>query len=109
MIVESLLALTGTILVFFLPGFVWSFIFLDRKEDSTSSPQAWLFNIVERLAVSIVLSLVLIPLTVFLVNLVTDIGSSLGDSLLVALLPTGTGILILILKRKNVLSRYEKD
>ena len=103
MIVESFLVLTGTVLVYLLPGFVWSFVFLERKTDSLDSPQAWLFNIIERLAVSIVLSLVLIPLTVFLLNLVIDIGSSLENSLLISLLPTCIGLLILILERKNVL------
>ncbi|MFC2044261.1 DUF1616 domain-containing protein [Chloroflexota bacterium] len=51
-------AILGFILVFFLPGFAWTLLFFKK------------INIVERVALSFGLSIALVTLTVFLVNII---------------------------------------
>lgn len=105
MIIEILRVIIGTILVFFIPGFVWSYLLLEQEKGSEDSPQTKFFNAIERIAVSIVLSLVLVPMTTFLLNLVIDVGPSIFDSIMIISLPTAIGILLLLLKRKGLFER----
>jgi len=113
MIIEVLRVIIGTILVFFIPGFVWSYLLLEQEKESEDSPQIKFFNAIERIAVSIVLSLVLVPLTTFLLNLVIDVGPSIFDSIMIISLPTAVGIVLLLLKRKGlfqkILNKLKKE
>lgn len=108
MIIEILRVIIGTILVFFIPGFVWSYLLLEQEKESEDSSHTKFFNVVERIAVSIVLSLVLVPLTTFLLNLVIDVGPSILDTIMIISLPTAIGILLLVLKRKGFLEKILK-
>ncbi|MBC7108511.1 MAG: hypothetical protein H5T41_06975 [Methanomassiliicoccales archaeon] len=103
MIVEFLLVAIGTILVYFLPGFVWSYLLLGQVNIADKSTQERFFRIIERIAVSFALSLVLIPLTVFLLNLLIDVGPSILDSLMISLIPIVVGALLLLVKKKKIL------
>ncbi|MDH7508760.1 MAG: hypothetical protein QHH00_05100 [Methanomassiliicoccales archaeon] len=92
----------GTILVYFLPGFVWSYLLLEQENILDKSPHERFFRIIERIAVSFALSLVLIPLTVFLLNLVIDVGPSILDSLMISLIPIVVGALFLLAKKNRI-------
>ena len=56
--VEALRLVFGVILVLFLPGFAWSYVFFNKDKID------W----VERMALSFGLSIALVPLTVFWLN-----------------------------------------
>ena len=58
MILEIVRLVIGGFLVLFVPGFVWSWVFFDKKEID------WL----ERIALSFGLSIALVPMTVFALN-----------------------------------------
>lgn len=102
MILELLRIIVGTIVVFFLPGFVWSYLLLEQERKPDDSPQTKFFHAIERIAVSIALSLVLVPLTTFLINIVADIGPSIEDTIVIISIPTILGIILLILRKKGV-------
>ena len=60
-----LLAL-ATVLVLFLPGFVWSFVFFDSKPAVKSEKKT--LEVSERIMWSFVLSLAIVPLSFFIIN-----------------------------------------
>jgi len=64
-------ALLGFILVFFLPGFAWTFVFFKQLE------------IVERIALSFGLSIALVPLSITALNVLFKMRISGFNSLLV--------------------------
>jgi uncharacterized membrane protein len=63
----------GSILVLFVPGFAWSYIFFDRGR----------IDGIERAALSFGLSVALVPLTVFWFNWVFNVGITLVNTWLI--------------------------
>lgn len=63
---DTVLLVLATVLVFFLPGFVWSFVFFDSRGGVGSEKKA--FEISERIMWSFVLSLAIVPLSFFIIN-----------------------------------------
>lgn len=59
---ESFRIIFGSIYVLFLPGFVWSFVFFDGRSRKV--------DLIERIALSFALSIAIVPLAVFYLNLV---------------------------------------
>lgn len=59
---ESFRVIFGSAYVLFLPGWVWSFVFFDGKSRKV--------DLIERIALSFALSIAIVPLAVFYLNLV---------------------------------------
>ena len=79
-VLDVLKAVFGGIFILFLPGFIWSFVFFFKREID------W----VERIALSIGLSIAIVPLTVFWLNWLFDVritllNTSLAVCVLIAL------------------------
>jgi uncharacterized membrane protein len=81
--VPWLRALIGFVLFFFLPGFAWTLVFFDRKK----------INYVERIALSLGLSIALITLSVIALNVVFDLridgSNALVTILVITIIPLG--------------------
>ena len=61
--IDIIRAIIGIVLVMFLPGYVWSYVFFRKNEIDT----------IERIAISFGLSISLVPLTIFFLNRLFDI------------------------------------
>jgi len=59
---ESFRIVFGSVFVLFLPGWVWSFVFFDNRREKK-------IDLIERIALSFALSIALVPLTIFYLNL----------------------------------------
>ena len=69
---ESLRIVFGSVYVLFLPGFIISFIFFPKTQDSDAKEEGEKGSIdwIERIALSFALSISIIPLAVFYLNLI---------------------------------------
>jgi uncharacterized membrane protein len=66
---ESFRIVFGSIYVLFLPGFVMSFIFFSKTKEFESKNEEGI-DWIERIALSFALSIAIVPLAVFYLNLV---------------------------------------
>lgn len=71
--VSSFRIIFGIIFVLFIPGFVWSYVFFEmRKSADSNTKNAEIkdtaIDWIERITLSIALSLALVPLTIFFLN-----------------------------------------
>jgi len=86
-------AIFGFILVFFLPGFAWTFIFFRR------------INVIERVALSLALSIVVVTLSLLLMNRLVGIRITGLNSVLViivvTILPVAAYYLSRFIKRRR--------
>jgi len=57
-VLQSFRIVFGAVYLLFLPGFVWSWVFWKKDE----------LNVIERLTLSLALSIAIVPLVVFLMN-----------------------------------------
>jgi len=81
----------GGVVVLFLPGFVWSYVFFDKNK----------IDVIERVTLSIAFSIALVTLLVFWLNRLLDVKITLTN---VSLSITGliiAGIFILYFKRRE--------
>lgn len=93
-IIEILKAIFGFFLLLFIPGFAASYAFFERKID-----------VIERIVLSVGLSIVFVTLTIFALNFLFGISINLINSFLVAFSLTLIFVLIaLLLFKKNSLS-----
>jgi len=74
MIAEFLLVVIGTILIYFLLESGWSCLLLEQEMFRINLQQNSYFRIIEQIEISLLPSLILIPLTTFLLNLVIYVG-----------------------------------
>ncbi|MBS3080834.1 DUF1616 domain-containing protein [Candidatus Pacearchaeota archaeon] len=88
--IESLRIIFGSLYVLFLPGFVLSFLFFPKNDESSID---W----IERLALSFALSIAIVPLTIFYLNLI-GIRINLLNSFLTILLIILLGLVLLYIK-----------
>ncbi|MBU0907116.1 MAG: DUF1616 domain-containing protein [Nanoarchaeota archaeon] len=65
---ESFRVVFGSVYVLFLPGFVWSFVFFPARAGLGEGGRR--IDIIERIALSFALSIAIVPLAVFYLNLV---------------------------------------
>lgn len=93
----------GTILIYFLPGFPWTFLIIDEQSQKLERSLHAIMIAIERVVLSIGLSLVFVPLTTFILNAFIKIGSSILDSLLISLVPMSIGFIFYYLKRNGYL------
>ena len=75
----SLRIVFGSIFVLFLPGFVWTWAFFPEQHGEKSSSIDWL----ERTALSFALSIAIVPLAVFYLNLIGIKINVLNSSLII--------------------------
>ena len=100
-VLDVLKAVFGGIFILFLPGFIWSFVFFFKREID------W----VERIALSIGLSIAIVPLTVFWLNWLFDVritllNTSLAVCVLIAL-PAAYLLVTRPVLRKDVTGRMK--
>ena len=88
-------AILGFILVFFLPGFVWTLVFFNRV------------NIMERMALSFGISIAVVTLSIIALNALFGMRINGDNSLLVILAITALALATYLLKR--FLSRQKTD
>jgi len=72
-LIDSLRIVFGAVYVLFLPGFIISYIFFPRTkpfEENESTFDKTSIDIIERLALSFALSIAIIPLVIFYLNLI---------------------------------------
>ncbi len=68
---ESLRIIFGSVYVLFLPGFVISYLFFPKtKEFESESEEKGAIDWIERIALSFALSIAIVPLAVFYLNLI---------------------------------------
>ena len=100
-VLDVLKAVFGGIFILFLPGFIWSFIFFFKREID------W----VERIGLSIGLSIAIVPLTVFWLNWLFDVRITLlNTSLAVCVLIALPAAYLLVTRpalRKDVTGRMK--
>jgi len=69
---QSFRVVFGTFYVLFLPGFIWSYVFFrekDKKQETKGQEESEKsFDVVERIVLSLALSIALGPLTLFFLN-----------------------------------------
>jgi uncharacterized membrane protein len=68
---DLLLMIVGTVLVMFLPGLAWSYVFFDSWPGSGGSYKS--LSVAERVLWSIALSVAIVPLSFFIVNAVVAV------------------------------------
>lgn len=88
--IEVLRMLAGFILVLFLPGFAWSYIFFRKNE----------IDITERIALSFGLSIAMVPLTVFWLNYLFKVKVTFTNVSIVVILLTAIPIPISYIRSK---------
>ncbi len=96
-LLESFRIVFGSVYVLFLPGFVISFIFFHKNSDSID----W----IERIALSFALSIAIVPLAVFYINLI-GIKINFLNSFLTIFGIIAVSISILLWKNKRTFVHY---
>ncbi len=85
-ILDLLKIIFGSILVLFLPGFVWSFAFFKKEE----------IDAIERTAFSFGLSITLVPLVVFWLNWLLKIKINIVNITRIILVLIGCALIVLL-------------
>jgi uncharacterized membrane protein len=96
---ESFRIVFGSVYVLFLPGFLISYIFFPKSKEFDSGEEEGIDSI-ERIALSFALSIAIVPLAVFYLNLI-GLRINLLNSSLTILGIIIISLLILYFKRKN--------
>jgi uncharacterized membrane protein len=104
--VSSLRIVFGSIYVLFLPGFIISFIFFPKtkpfEENDIEDKQSNAIDWIERIALSFALSIAIVPLAVFYLNLIGMKINLLNSSLtILGIILISCGILYYKIKKKK--------
>ena len=89
----------GFAMVFFLPGFAWTLVFFHGREVS----------IVERLALSVGLSIALVALSMLAVNKLFEVSVTGFNAVLVILVITGIPVIFYCFKRLATQRRNDRE
>ena len=89
---EGLRIVFASAFVLFVPGFVWSYVFFARKNID------W----IERIALSVGLSIALVPLAVFWLRWLFDVRVTLFNTCLVVVGLTVIGATYVVVRRPSV-------
>ena len=95
--VPALRAILAVILVFFLPGFAWTFVFFNR------------LSIIERIVLSIGLSIAIVTLSIIAFNVVLKMKITGANSLIIIIIITVVGVAAFLLKRYIIRRRKAPD
>lgn len=102
---DLLLIILGTLFTLFLPGFIWSFVFFSETVSSTDDDLENI-DMLERIAISVGLSLALVPTTLFIMNYLFDIKIDLNSTLVVLIMIIIIGIFAIRLRNPEVIRRF---
>jgi uncharacterized membrane protein len=94
----SIQMLAGSILVLFVPGLAWTYALFDKKE----------IDLLERIALSLGLSLVMVPLSLFYLFNLLGIRINLANSVSVVLLLTAAAVCVILLRSYRTVSLRNK-
>jgi LPXTG-motif cell wall-anchored protein len=99
---ESLRIVFGSIYVLFLPGFILTYAFFPKtKEFDSKEKDSGSIDWIERIALSFALSIAIVPLAVFYLNLIGVKINLLNSSLtILGIIIIGVGIAVLRRKKK---------
>ncbi len=86
---SAIRVILGFILVFFLPGFAWTLVFFSGKQ----------INIIERLALSLGMSIATVTLSILVLNKIIGIRITGSNAVLVIIVVTIIPLVIYYLKR----------
>ena len=100
---NSISVLIGSAIVFFIPGWIWTYVFFNQGDSFGIKTESIFLRCVERFVLAIALSLVLIPMSVFFLNIFISIGSTLLDAILTSLFPIFLGALLYFAKKRGLL------
>jgi len=105
-LLQSLTLLLIAIITFFVPGYIWSFVFFPNRSKSSDSHQkaeASVIGIAERIILSIGLSVLLVSLSGFLASSLLSFPVSELGSGIVVLLVCLLGLLLIGLTSPGVI------
>ena len=91
-VLDGLRMVFGAIFILFMPGFAWSFIFFFRREID------W----VQRIALSVGLSIAIVPLTVFWLNWLFDVRITLLNTSLTVCVVTALPVAYLLARHQSL-------
>jgi len=93
--------------VYFIPGFVWSYVFFPEatRMSGGASVQSRAVGIVERLVLSFALSFALVPLLLFMANQISGIPVDGMLTGVTTLLVSGLGLVAIYLVSRKVYAR----
>lgn len=80
--------LAGSILAFFVPGIAWTYVLFGNKE----------IDLVERIALSLGLSMVMVPLSMFYLYNLVGIRINLVNSISIVFLLTVSAVVVILLR-----------
>lgn len=80
--------LAGSILAFFVPGLAWTYVLFGNKE----------IDPVERIALSLGLSMVMVPLSMFYLYNLVGIRINLANSISIVFLLTVSAVVVILLR-----------
>jgi len=104
---DWVLTLVGSAIIFFIPGWIWTYLFFDKEDSFGIETESQLIKYIERFVLAIALSLVLIPLSVFFLNTFLSIGSTLMDAILASIFPILLGALLNFAKKRGLLRHLD--
>ena len=82
-LLESLRIFFGSVYVLFVPGYVISYIFFPKNKDFDSEDKEGAIDWLERIALSFALSIAIVPLVVFYLNLAGVRISALNSAIII--------------------------
>ncbi len=89
--------LAGSLLVLFVPGLAWTYALFDKEID-----------LIERIALSLGLSLVMVPLSLFFLFNLLGIRINFENSVYMILLLTFTALFVVLFRRYNIVRSKNK-
>jgi len=97
--IPGLRAIVAVILIFFLPGFAWSFIFFTREQ----------VNRLERFVLSIGLSIAMVTVSMYALNLVLDVKVSGTNAVIDILAMTFIAVVFYQVKKRVKLPNWRRS
>lgn len=88
--IELIKIILGVIVILFLPGYIWSYVFFKKEE----------LDVLERVAVSTGLSIAIVPLLIFFLNQLFGMKITLINSFLTLLFFCLSGFALIFFKNK---------
>ena len=106
-LVDALLVALTLVGVYFVPGFIWSYVFFPEATRTADEPsdRSSAIGIVERVVLSVGLSFALVPLLLFIANQISGIPVDGMLTGVTTLLVAGLGLVMIYLVSRNVYVR----
>jgi uncharacterized membrane protein len=104
---DILLIAVTLIGVYFVPGFIWSYVFFPERTRLVDEPdeRSAGIGIAERMVLSVALSLALVPLVLFVANQVSGVPVDATLTGVTALVVVALGLILLYLGSRSTYAR----